>query len=485
MSDTVFDLPRATPESQGVPSGAIARMVVGFEAVPTPNSFMLVRHGAVIAEGWWHPYRPALRHQLFSLSKSFTSTAVGLAVHEGRLSVDDPVLSFFPEDAPRKASPHLAAMTVRHLLTMTTGHAYDVTETLRRRRDRRPVRGFLRLPVEHAPGTHFVYNSAATFMLSAIVQRLTGQTLLEYLTPRLLEPLGIRGATWDSYPNHDGTRINFGGWGLSTTTEDIARFGQLYLQQGRWQGRMLVPAAWVAAATAAQVPNGPSASPDWVQGYGYQFWRCQPTGVYRGDGAFGQLCVVMPDQDAVLAVTAGVTDLPAVLTTVWTELLPALAPEPLPDDPGALADLRGRLDTLALPARADAVAVDAAGRSGVTYTFPKNDQHLRSLRFDFEARQVAYGVAHGRGLRTPHTMAFGMGAWVAGESFLDSAQPAPVAVSGAWRSPEVFELSVCYPETPFIVVYACRFEGASLTLTVHQNVALGPTERPVLIGART
>ena len=285
-------LPRSAPESQGIASAAIQDFVTAVEQnIQSLHSFMLLRHGTVIAEGWWHPYRPEAPHVLFSLSKSFTSTAVGLAVADGLLSVEDPLLKFFPQEAPQKIDPNLAAMQVRHLLTMTTGHHEDTTERIMRASN--PLKAFLGLPVEHEPGTYFVYNSGASFMLSAIVQKLTGQTLLEYLTPRLFEPLGITGATWDSHPNG----VNFGGWGLNIKTEDIARFGQLYLQKGQWQGRQLIPAAWVAAATAKQVPNDPDENPDWEQGYGYQFWRCQPAAMYRGDGAFGQFCVVMPEQD--------------------------------------------------------------------------------------------------------------------------------------------------------------------------------------------
>src|SRR4051812_10676762 len=166
-------------------------------------------------------------------------------------------------------------------------------------------------------------------MLSATVQHLTGQRMIEFLGPRLFEPLGIEGPTWETSPEG----IDAGGWGLSARTVDIARFGQLYLQGGAWQGRQLVPRAWVEAATSFQVPNAASGTtnPDWQQGYGYQFWRCRH-GAYRGDGAFGQFCVVLPEQQTVLAITGGVADMQSVLNLVWEHLLPALAPEPLSED---------------------------------------------------------------------------------------------------------------------------------------------------------
>ena len=215
-------LPYATPESQGIASSTILAFVEAAERdIDSLHSFMLLRHGHVLAEGWWAPYEAERPHMLFSLSKSFTSSAIGLAVAEGRLSVDDQVLSFFPEAAPAEPSEHLAAMRVRDLLSMSTGHAQDTTPYLRQAPDANWVKAFLARPVEHPPGTHFVYNSGATYMLSAIIQQLAGTTLLEYLRPRLLTPLGIAQATWETCPRG----INTGGWGLSIRTEGLAKFG--------------------------------------------------------------------------------------------------------------------------------------------------------------------------------------------------------------------------------------------------------------------
>ena len=213
------------------------------------HSFMLVRHGHVVAEGWWAPYDAATRHELYSLSKSFTSTAAGLAIAEGKFGLDDPVLKFFPEDAPAEPSENLRAMQVRHLLSMATGHE---TEPQVFARTNRGPRHSWRTPVPHQPGTHFLYNTAATYMVSAIVQKQTGETVLDYLRPRLFDPLGIENPTWGTSPQG----ITLGGYGLSVRTEDIARLGQLYLQKGMWNGQQLLPASWVEAATSQQISNG-------------------------------------------------------------------------------------------------------------------------------------------------------------------------------------------------------------------------------------
>jgi CubicO group peptidase (beta-lactamase class C family) len=354
---------------------------------------MLLRHGQVVAEGWWQPYGPEDPHKLYSLSKSFTSTAVGLAVAEGYFLVNEPILSFFPEEAPARVSENLAAMRVRHLLSMSAGHAEDTMNPMVESEDGNWVKAFLALPVEYEPGAHFLYNNGASYMLSAIVQKVTGLKLLDYLQPRLLEPLGIEHATWETSPQG----INTGGWGLSLKTEEIARFGQMYLQKGMWRGQRLLSEAWVEEATTRQVANDPAENIDWEQGYGYQFWRCRH-GAYRGDGAFGQFCVVMPDQQVVLAMTAGVGKMQGVLDLVWKHLLPALAPAPLPEDNLAQAALSRKLASLAfLPVQGQPSSLSAARVSGKSYLFEANDQKVKTISCDFNGEGVSLTLQNEEG----------------------------------------------------------------------------------------
>ena len=303
-------LPRSTPEDVGIASSVLTAFVEALRQTGQEvHSFMMVRHGQVAAEAWWKPYAPDLPHMLRSLTKGFTATAVGLAVAEGRVSVDDPVLRFFPEDGPKRPSTNLQAVRVRHLLSMSTGHEANTLWGTERQRNW--ARHLLAQKVGREPGTLFVYNSGASYLLSAIVQKVTGQRLLEYLTPRLFEPLGIEGATWDRCSGG----VDLGGEGLSVTTEDIAKLGLLYLRRGVWNGRRLLPEAWVDEATRSHIATPGEYGPDWAQGYGYLFWRCRH-GAYRGDGWGGQFCVVMPEQDAVLAMTAGAPNLQAILDVV-------------------------------------------------------------------------------------------------------------------------------------------------------------------------
>jgi CubicO group peptidase (beta-lactamase class C family) len=259
-------------------------------------------------------------------------------VNEGKLSVDDLVLKFFPEDAPADPSPQLKAMRVRDLLTMTSGQQAEAKLT----KEQPWVKAFLAQPVPFKPGTHFQYNTPGSYMLSAIVQKVTGQTVRDYLTPRLFEPLGIDAPEWTSSPQG----ISAGGFGLFLKTEDIAKFGQLYLQNGKWDGKQIVPASWVRQATSKQVSNGSDPSRDWDQGYGFQFWRCRHN-AFRGDGANGQFCIVMPEQDAVVAITADTGDMQAELNVVWDKLLPAFQQGTLPENSEESAKLKKLAENLA------------------------------------------------------------------------------------------------------------------------------------------
>jgi CubicO group peptidase (beta-lactamase class C family) len=318
-------LVRATPESQGVSSAAIAKFLrAADEKVNSMHSVMILRHGKVIAEAWWAPEDATKPHVLWSLSKSFTSTAVGLAVEEGKLSIEDRVVGFFPDDLPGEPSENLRKMQVKDLLTMSTGHADE--PNVRQSQDW--IKSFLAHPLPHPPGTFFRYNTPATFMQSAIVQKVTGKTVVDYLQSRLFDPLGIQPPRWDTNPQG----ISLGGYGLFLKTEDIAKFGQLYLKNGKWEGKQLIPATWVQQATSKQVSNGDNPSSDWNQGYGFQFWRCRHN-AFRGDGKDGQFCVVLPDQDAVVVMTANTTNMQAQLSLVWDHLLEGFHEGAIAEDP--------------------------------------------------------------------------------------------------------------------------------------------------------
>ena len=294
------------------------------------HSVMIVKGGNVIYSRWQSKGEENTPHVLHSVSKTFTATAVGLAIAEGKMALTDKVIDYFPDKLPANVSKNLKAMTVRDLLTMSCGH--DV-EPSTRNAQQDWVTAFLAHPVVHKPGKFYLYNSMGTYLLSAIVQKVTGEKVVDYLDTRLFQPLRIDKPRWDESPQG----INCGGWGLYLKTEDLAKMGQLLLQKGKWNGKQLIPAKWVAEMSKKQVESiNPGTrieqaaergmtkeSSDWMQGYGYQMWRCRP-GCFRADGARGQYIIVVPDKDAVIAITSDVEDLQGELNLVWKHILPAL-----------------------------------------------------------------------------------------------------------------------------------------------------------------
>ena len=473
-------LPRSTPEQQGISSTAIQAFLSSLEPdIQYMHSFMLLRHGHVVAEGWWQPYQAESPHMLFSLSKSFTSSAIGIAIHEGLLTLDDHVLNYFKDEAPGKISPNLAAMQVRHLLSMSTGHTKDTTEHLPFSVN--PMQAFLEQPVDQPPGTLFVYNSGATLMLSAIIQKITGQKLVEYLTPRLFEPLGILDPTWDSHPQ---TGVNFGGWGLNIKTEDIARFGQLYLQKGQWQGRQIIPAEWVETATAKHISNGTDPTSDWTQGYGYQFWRCAPAGVYRGDGAFGQYCVIMPEQDMVVAITSGQkNDMQDVLTRVWQHLLPALQNKPLPAAPESVAELSRQLSALQLPPVPESGYSSPAEKfSGTTFQLDQNPENIKTFNLDFQKNRLTYELTGNSGDSQKFQLDFGRGDWANNVLQMSGVGAYKISCSGGWTNSNTFELIQWHTLSPFMtsMVFLFADEGVSVVFKNFISFA-GPSESPACL----
>jgi CubicO group peptidase (beta-lactamase class C family) len=491
-------LPRSLPETQGVAPGGLLDFVNTIEAKKlNVHSIMVLRHGQVVAEGWWAPYEPQLKHTLYSLSKSFTSSAVGIAVAEKRLTVDDKVVSFFPKDLPATISDNLAAMRVKDLLTMSTGHNKDTTPALREGSNTNWIKAFLAQPVEHKPGTFFVYNSGATYMLSAIVQKLTGQPVVEYLKPRLFGPLGIEGEDWEVDPNG----INTGGWGLRLRTEDIAKFGQLYLQKGVWNGKRLISENWIADATRAEVQSkggkGDASINDWIQGYGYQFWRCRHD-AYRGDGAFGQYCIVLPKEDAVIAITSETGNMQGVLDAVWDHILPAIQGTGLPAEKKKQAALTQKLASLTLaPAASQTSSTVASQISGKTFSVADNASHVKEVSLTFGKDGCIFKLNDEQG---DHQVLCGLGRWregtttfsVAPLSLTPTVVPGgnirKVAGSGGWLDANTFEMIWRFTETAHYDTVTCKFGKDGVDVTFKSSLSIlnnTKDKRPVLSGKVT
>lgn len=338
---TASALPPSTPSAEAVDAAGILALIEALEARPDvePHGLTVIRHGREIASGHWAPYRRDQPRLLYSLSKSFTSTAVGFAIEEGLFGLDDLVIDHFPEYLADAADDRVRSWRVRHLLSMATGHGRD-TQAEIFGRDEDPVRLFLRQPPEYDPGTRFAYNQGCTYTAGAILQRRAGCTLPAYLQPRLFDVIGGGPVSWLEEPA--GRSLGYSG--LHASHDDVVRLGQLYLQRGRWGSEQLLPSSWIELATSERIPTSPpETNPDWRVGYGFQFWMARHG--FRGDGAYGQFCIVLPEQDAVVVITSATENMQAVLDDVYTYLLPAFGRSA---SPGADALMADRLDALAL-----------------------------------------------------------------------------------------------------------------------------------------
>ena len=452
-----LSLPRASAESQGISSSAIVSFLDAVEHAELGlHSFMLVRHGSVVAEGWWAPYSASEPHMLASLSKSFVSTAAGMAIEEGFFNIDDTVLKFFPDEAPAEISTNLAAMKVVHLLTMATGH--DTEPDKDAVPDRPWVATFLAHPVKHAPGSHFLYNSLGTYTISAIIQKTTGKTVNDYLRPRLFEPLGIGDTVWEQSPQG----IDAGGWGLYLRTEDIAKFGPLYLQKGEWCGKRLIAEEWIAQATSRQISNGSGSQNDWNQGYGYQFWRCRP-GCYRGDGYAGQFSIVVPDQDAVVAITAGSHDIGAIMEQVWKTLLPAMKPSPLEPNRVAAERLAAYCRGLEITTPAGNAYTSMADHiSGRRYILDENERGYKCVEFRIDAS--GSGAVTFVDKTDEQTIAFGGEGWKLSHARWIEQTPRNFGGRACWTQPDALSLTIVATEAPWVRELTARFKGDAIDL---------------------
>jgi CubicO group peptidase (beta-lactamase class C family) len=487
-------LPRSTPEEQGVSAAIISTFLDSIaKSKHEFQSFMLVRHGKVIAEGWWNPYRPELKHTLYSLSKSFTATAVGFARAEGKLKLTDKVISFFPDQLPASVSPYLQQLTIEDLLTMTVGQEPDPTFNTVSTNDW--IKTFLALPIKYEPGSQFLYNSMATYMLSAIVQKTTGKKILDYLQPRLFKPLGITGIDWET----DLHGVNTGGWGLRLKTEDIAKFGQLFLQEGKWNGKQILPRNWAAEASSAHIIQHPQYSrekqdsSDWEQGYAYQMWRCRH-GAFRGDGAFGQYAIVLPDQDAVIAITSETMDMQGELNLIWKILLPAfqngsLSPNKTDDDA-----LSKKLKSLSLPPKKESIEVKSSGLNGKPFIIDSNSLDIQSITF--EVTDNKYQVAINTSVER-HSFKLAPDSWETGETtfagpyLLSSAAhnqkglpPFKVASEYTWIDTNTLELVFRYTESPHTRTMLCRFDGDNISVVVTRSVLPGMAGGTVILSGK-
>ena len=464
----INELPRSTPEAEGVPSKAVTALFDSLMALPKTDihSVVVLRHGKVIGEIYPAPFAPEYRHTMYSCSKTFVGAAVGLAIADNRLRLTDRVAAFFPEFLPDSVSANLADMTVRDLLTMTSGITPDWNM---RNLTSDWIRTFLAKPVK-TPGKKFEYDSISTYMLSAIVQKVTGMTLLDYLKQKLFIPMHITDVAWEISPEG----INTGGWGLHIQSESLAKFGLLLLNRGVWEGRQLLPASWVEQMMTRQIGD-----------YGYQMWLCEYPGAVRADGALGQYILIIPDKDMVVVITECTrTNGRAQRRLVWNRLLPEVTDTPLKVGK-AYGQLQKKQQSCRLPfVQGKTISPEAQIYNGKRITLEQNKFGWQSLTLNFKPREVVMTVTEMND--NTYDLLFGYKQWqmavikayppysiIPKGRFCGIEGPFRVAGSYAWQASKTLELKVHYVNWVSALDLVFHFDGKNVALTVQENYSSG------------
>ncbi len=467
-------LPRSTPEEQGVPSETIAAF---FEKIEEKgydvHGLMMIRHGKVIAEHWWAPYAPQYQHAMYSATKTFTGVAIGFAVKEGLLDIEDKVSSFFPGLLPETISPELASLSVKHLLTMSVGHA----STSYAGSGESQVRSFLAAPFAHEPGTSFAYNITASHMLSHIITRVSGVTIHEYLKPRFLDPLGIEDVIWEM--DNDG--INMGNGGSHMKTSDMAKMGLFLINKGKWNGNQLLDPSWIEASVKPHIYQHPERTPeenekakdDGSQGYGYQIWMGR-NNTYRAIGGQNQLIMVVPDYDFVLVCHSSIGD-EAGFNELIYDMLPSMSDKKL--NAGKSFDLKAEISGYAIRPPFEGTSVSRVTTGTRRYKMDDNASGILSTLFRFDSEGNCYLTFVTAS--AIHNIPFGLDGWLHGMtdrtlSMARTAYPNPMGVTPvitagicSWTNPDqlsAFYLSMFNPGSA--ETFRFTFEGDKLKMEI-------------------
>jgi CubicO group peptidase (beta-lactamase class C family) len=477
------DLERVNPASVGLSGNAVLDYLDNLQSCGAEmHGLMISRHGKICAEGWWKPYSPGLIHGLQSLTKAYTATAVGILVDEGRASLDEKLVDILPAFMPDNISDNLKALTIHHLLCMGAGN-----NSMQDRTKRDWLNDFFASDFPYAPGSHFYYSGVVTSVLGAVVRQKTSLGLMDFLTSRLFNKIGIDAARlkWIEHP--DG--LEYGGGGLFATTEDNLRLGQLYLNGGVWHGERILSDKWVKAATSKQIDNDQEKSADNRVGYGYKIWMCRPSGVYRFDGAHGQFVIIVPHLDMVIAINQ-MADGPLAQKTLditWQYLAKAQG-----SDSGDVK-LSALMPGLSLP-RVECGSAPQQDRFTVdrTYRFGPNDvelfpgaYHMLSYKPPKGIEEITFSERRGEivaEIRCGNYL-FNVDISLDGVDRLSTLPvaddlPAMVYASGVWVDQDTLKITLRYLETCYTVSYIIKrhLQGIELTAFRWQLIKAGPED---------
>ena len=455
-----------------------------------PDHALVLQDGRMLAR---HDWVPEVRQNQYSITKSITGTAIGFALDEGLLHLEDPVIRLLPDCLPPVVSPHLEHLTLYHLLTMTLGQKapWLMGEQREFMKEKDYARFALSRPFEEEPGTCFLYSNVGPYLAGLMLERRSGQSLAEYLMPRLFDPLGITNVSWEQGPQG----YNVGGWGLMLTTEDLLKTGVFLLQKGQWEGRQLLSRDWVEHATTVQIPMHSSSNPE-MAGYGYQIWVDSREKAFSLRGACGQVCTVFPELGAVVAYTAGTNgpEREAIENLIWNTLVPGMK------SPGYSAEGRAawereqqRMAGFRIPVPAGKPSWEAACReaSGKRYLLGDNRLNWNAITFRFAEQAGQRDTFTLESREGTFTAEIGFGEWVDGATCVKTEDTdtdvsllfEKVSAAGAWQEDGRYLLQLCFRETSYINTMKISFAGNGMAAEHTRNCSFMESTNAVLTGA--
>lgn len=423
------------------------------------HSFEIIKDGEIKARIAPKPYSFDYKQQLYSLSKSFSSTAIGFLIDEGKVDLEDKVVDIFAEKCPKNVGENMKKMRLKNVLSLNTGHKECQLEKIRKTVD--PVKAFLETEPELEPGTHFCYNNAATYMLSAIVNKCTGMTMFDFLSVKLFKPLGIEGVYWDAFPDGNSQ----GAVGLHASCDDLIKLGLLYLNKGVYKGRRLLSEEWVENASKFWSDNSSNGTPDWTSGYGFQFWLNAKEG-FRGDGAFGQLCVILPSKNMVVATEVySSCSMQEELNYIY-----AMSEELFDESDISMEELSEYVGLYNKPKIYNAVNADIFGK---TYHMKKNAFGITMLELKDENDAIVLEFSNGSSWQK---MNFGKNCFKESRVMLKKFKPTLEDLAGTEKEENVHFAAYCtfedetlklyfnYLDCPHVEEYALKLEDKKITM---------------------
>ena len=465
-------LPLTTPEKSGIGSTAILNFLEELEQQQVClHSFLVIKDGQLVSEGYFKPFTPEKQHRLYSCSKSFTSVAIGFLESEGKIHLDDPIINYFPDKLPQEGvHPFIARTTIRDMLRMATPHAkttykqYDTDDWLKT---------FFICPPSHLPGTVFSYDTSASYTLAALVERLSGVSLMEYLRPRVFDKIGISS---DAYCLTCPRGISHGGSGIIMAPRDFAKFALTCMQEGMYQGEQVIPRDYIRAATTKQIDNRIAGSRmDSIQGYGYQFWMMR-NGGFSLLGMGGQLALCMPKEKLLVVTTADVQSQPdgeqLIINAMWRNLYPAACcttPLDAAQEAKDAPRLAQKLQSLQIaPVEGDWTLSSLAKElSGKTFHMQPNPMALKTVRFDFEDHQGTMTYENAEGT---HTLRFGFGEHAA-QKFPGNGYDSLTSAAWVWENTLLIR-SYIIDECFATLKISVTFEKDAVTVVMHKFAEL-------------